>query len=315
MVAWIVNDLSLDGQYLGVPDFLADFEEILAARTQLASTGHGLSCARELRYRAVFQATTVAEAVYQMKDQARRNLALAWLTKGPFWTNPPGGMGVTYFGREDVTNQGLGEAARRRWLSEDARTFSFGGLSQFEIPSLDVQCLRDGVDLEEVTKVPNAWTRCLLTKLSPVVAPRPSWAVMIDKAVSELSHLQIARERAIQEIPRYPYDQGASDRLFGVLKRLDELARVRATHGDNSAPIVEWLRVNVTASGANFSSENPKDRSVFIFGDPDSGEDLYCPWHGKVHNPLQYRIHYQWPMPAGQRRLKVLYIGQKLTKD
>lgn len=138
---------------------------------------------------------------------------------------------------------------------------------------------------------------------------------MIDKAVSELSHLQIARERAIQEISRYPYDQGASDRLFGVLKRLDELARVRATHGDNSAPIVEWLRVNVTASGANFSSENPKDRSVFIFGDPDSGEDLYCPWHGKVHNPLQYRIHYQWPMPAGQRRLKVLYIGQKLTKD
>ena len=114
---------------------------------------------------------------------------------------------------------------------------------------------------------------------------------------------------------RYPYDQGASDRLFGLLKRLDELAKTRAIHGDNSAPVTEWLRVNVMTSHADFSSEKPSDPSVFVFSDPNTGEDLYCPWHGKVHNPLQYRIHYQWPMPARETRLKVLYIGQKVTKD
>ncbi|MCH4093101.1 MAG: hypothetical protein LKE96_02110 [Acetobacter peroxydans] len=315
MVTWIVNDLSLKGRNSNVSDLLDQFDELLAIRTRLGHTGHKLLCGRDLRYCIVSHAKTLVEAVYMMRDQPRRNLALAWLTKGPFWTSPPEGKVITYFHAEDVTNQGLGEAARRRWLGEDARTFSFSGLSQFEVCDLDVQCLRDGADHEETTNVPNTWTLNFLTKLSPVVVPRRSWAVMIDEAVSELPHIQISRDQAIQEMSRYPYDLGAHNRLFSLLKRLNELAKARATYGDNSAPVKEWLLVNVMTAGADFSSEEPRNRSVFTFSDPDTGEDLYCPWHGKVHNPLQYRIHYQWPMPIGQTRLKVPYIGQKLTKN
>lgn len=36
--------------------------------------------------------------------------------------------------------------------------------------------------------------------------------------------------------------------------------------------------------------------------------------HGKVHNPLQYRIHFEWPMPKDQKNLKVLFMGEKRTK-
>ncbi len=27
---------------------------------------------------------------------------------------------------------------------------------------------------------------------------------------------------------------------------------------------------------------------------------LLCPWHGKIKTP-QFRIHFEWPRPAGQR--------------
>lgn len=315
MVNWVVNDLSLKGQYCSVSDWLEQFSQLLAIRKKFNSTGHELSCGRELRYRFVSQTTTLSEAIHKMTDQPRRNLALAWLTKGPFWTSPLEGKGITYFYTEDVTNQGLGEAARRRWLGEDARTFSFNGLSQFEVQELDVQSIREENNLEEITKVPNAWLLSSLTDLTRVIIPSGSWEIMIDEAISKLPYIQIIRDQAIQEMSRYPYDKGAHYRLFGLLKRLNEFAHARITSGDNSKPVTEWLQVNVMTANADFSSEEPNNRKVFTFKDPDTGEDIYCPWHGKVHNPLQYRIHYQWPIPQGQEKLKILYIGQKITKD
>ena len=315
MVNWIVNDLSLEGQYSSVSDWLEQFSELLAIRKKFDGTGHELSCARDLRYRIVSHTTTVSEALHSMKEQPRRNLALAWLTKGPFWTSPSEASGITYFHIEDVTNQGLGEAARRRWLGEDARAFSFSGLPQFEVQELDVQSIREQNNLEEITKVPNSWLVSSLVDFIPTIVPSRSWEIMIDEAISKLPYIQIFRDKAIQEMSRYPYDKGADYRLFGLLKRLNEFAHARITYGDNSEPVTEWLRVNIMAANADFSSEVPNNRKVFTFKDLDTGEDLYCPWHGKVHNPLQYRIHYQWPMPQGQKRLKILYIGQKITKN
>ncbi|GEM18468.1 MULTISPECIES: hypothetical protein [Gluconobacter] len=315
MVNWVVNDLSLEGQYSSVSDWLEQFSQLLAIRKKFSGTGHELSCARDLRYRLVSDTTTLSEALHYIENQPLRNLALAWLTKGPFWTSNSEARGINYFHIEDVTNQGLGEAARRRWLGEDARSFSFSGLAQFEVHELDVQSVREESNLEEISKVPNAWLLSSLTNVTPVTVPSRSWEIMIDEAVSKLTYIQISRDQAIQEMSRYPYDKGADKRLFGLLKRLDDIAHARITYGDSSEPVKEWLRVNVMVANADFSSEEPINPAVFTFKDPDTGEYLYCPWHGKVHNPLQYRIHYQWPMPQGQSRLKVLYIGQKITKS
>lgn len=51
------------------------------------------------------------------------------------------------------------------------------------------------------------------------------------------------------------------------------------------------------------------------FSDPSpTGKKLFCPWHGKIKTP-QFRIHFEWPRPAGQREIKVVYIGPKITKQ
>ncbi|TWB34131.1 hypothetical protein [Nitrospirillum viridazoti] len=315
MTTSVINDMSIDRQYADTSLFLEHLKRILSIRIKAIKFNHHISCSRNLRYRFAHQDRTVVDIIYQIKDQPLRNLALAWITKGPYWVSPAEGEGITYFHLEDVTEQGLGEAARRRWLGEDARAFSFEGIQKFEVPILEVECIRDHVGTTEITTVPNDWSFDSLEKALPQPIVRPGWHQMLDRANSELNSLYINYQQAISEMARYPYDQGASDRIFGILRRLNDLSIALRNHGENSPAVIEWLRVNVMAKGADFSSEDPENKKIFLFRDPGSGSDIYCPWHGKVHNPLQYRIHFQWPVPENQEKIKVLYIGQKLTKS
>lgn len=314
MVAWIVNDLSAGGQYAALDDFLTDFEGLLAAARELRKAGHSVSCARPLRYRQITAETTVLDAVHTIPVLERRYLALAWLTKGPFWTSPPEGEGVVYRHVEDVTEQGLGEAARRRWLGEDARSFSFRGLPDFEVAVLEVQCLRAGAEAIEISSVPNAWEIATLRDIVPTVAEPTGWMGMVDEACARFAGLQIARDQIVEEMSKYPFDKGAKNRLLEILTWLNELSLARTEHGDGSAEVAAWLQRYAGSARAAFSSEKPKNPAVFEFPDPFSGRKIYCPWHGKVHNPLQYRVHYEWPAPQGQRQIKVLFIGEKITK-
>lgn len=314
MVSWIVNDLSLDRQYASSEAFLCDFELLLRQEASLRKAGHSLSCARYLGARMVTAELSCLSSLEDWpRSDVRRALAIRWLTKGKAWDCPPEGQGVTYFHAEDVTDQGLGEAARRRWLHEDARTYSFRGLAPCEATPLDVIGLREGVETEEIIPVPNAWSVNEIAATVP--APPPSgWTAMIDEACDAFNGLAIARDQIAKEMSRYPFDKGARDALYGILKILNDLALRRDREGDGSKPVTEWMATYVQNHAAMFSSEDPQDDNVFRFEDPETGERICCPWHGKVHNPLQYRIHYQWPIPQGQKKLKVLYIGDKLTK-
>jgi hypothetical protein len=315
MVSWVVNDLSLKDQYASPDEFLAAFEQLLAARRQLEAGGHLVSCGRHLRNRTAAGGNDIWAALETWpRSDPRRALAVRWLTKGPFWTCPPEGEGVTYFHVEDVTEQGLGEAARRRWLGDDARSYSFAGLASFEASSLDVQCLLAGATSEEIIAVLNAWTIQALNDSAATPPRREDWAGMIEDATTQFTNLAIAADRIVAEMSRYPYSKGGRDALIEILKRLDELASLRLQHKDASEEVTNWLKTYAQSRKAPFSSESPKDESVFKFHDPATGENIYCPWHGKVHNPMQYRVHFEWPAPKGQEKIKVLYIGDKLTK-
>lgn len=315
MVAWIVNDLSLDRQYASSGAFLRDLELLLRQESSLKTAGHSLLCARYLGDRMVTAGLSCRSAVEDWpRTDIRYSLAIRWLTKRKAWDCPPEGQGVTYFHAVDVTNQGLGEAARRRWLNEDARTYSFCGLVPCEATPLDVTGLREGAETEEIIPVPNAWSidEVAATFLAPT--PPSGWTAMVNEACDAFTGLAIAHDQIVKEMSRYPFDKGARDALYGILKILNDLALRRNQGGDGSKPVTEWMATYVQNHAAMFSSEDPQDNNVFRFEDPETGERIYCPWHGKVHNPLQYRVHYQWPIPQGQKKLKVLYIGDKLTK-
>ena len=64
------------------------------------------------------------------------------------------------------------------------------------------------------------------------------------------------------------------------------------------------------------SSDSEKNdagfRNAMTFKDPD-GQELICFWHGKVRRPIQFRIHFSYPIQS-HTPLYIAYIGPKLTK-
>jgi hypothetical protein len=50
------------------------------------------------------------------------------------------------------------------------------------------------------------------------------------------------------------------------------------------------------------------------FPDPEGGADIFAHFHGKISHRF-FRLHFDWPVPSTATRLKVLYIGPKLTKS
>ena len=100
--------------------------------------------------------------------------------------------------------------------------------------------------------------------------------------------------------------------------RLNQIARELSPSSALSDHGQELWQKYCVGERSWFSDESPNDKRYFkhelSFPDPDDNANkLDCSWHGKV-KISQFRIHFQWPRPAGQAHLKVVYIGPKITK-
>lgn len=109
----------------------------------------------------------------------------------------------------------------------------------------------------------------------------------------------------------YPFSKGISDRVFTLLQVLQTLVEETDSDGKLSEKGNQLLQEHFTGKKAWFtdSSEDEKNR----FKDKLTFQGCFCPWHGKI-KIQQFRIHFEWPIPTGQRYLKIVYIGPKLTK-
>ena len=125
-MAWYVNDLSLCGQYNSLLEFLNYLAELMRQREQMPILNKEFYCSRTLHTRAVTPNDTFQTAV--QSDRALLRPVLSWLTKnGPFWEDDrqPNTDDYFVFGESDVTDQGLGEAARRTLAGKECLSFSF----------------------------------------------------------------------------------------------------------------------------------------------------------------------------------------------
>ena len=99
-----------------------------------------------------------------------------------------------------------------------------------------------------------------------------------------------------------------------IIELLNILQRVRTEMDRTGRLSPQGLELrNTFFSGrrAWFSdeSESRKQRPRnFTFPDPEGGNDIVCFWHGKV-STAAIRIHFDWPVEPGARRLRVVYIG------
>lgn len=314
---WHLNDLSLSGQFTSPSAFRAALEPLLQMRRKRQDLRARLFCSRLLYLRPVTHALNVQQTISATNDPTFKRLALEWFANGgPFWedvrtTNP---NDYFEFEGEDVTDQGLGESARRRLEEIAAAAFSFP-LERFATTPLQVQ---HGLREEPLgyVQIANSWVaEELETFRSTSVG---NWKEMIETAQMRMDQLVFSTEIGDQLGPQ-PFEASIADRVLHLLQVLQDLATETQADSSRTAAGMKLYETYFTGKAPAFTDEsetNKKDfKSELTFEDPShAGDRLFCPWHGKISRRY-FRIHFEWPRPAGQREVKVTYIGPKITKS
>ncbi len=187
---WHINDLSICGQFRDSQSLTAAIEPLVRLRMVRPDLRPRIFCSRQLRLRTAIGTTTLIHAVSSLPNKNLKALAISWLANtGPFWDDDRAFNedDIFYFEQIDITEQGLGEAARRILVGTSAGTFSFHGAPENirATPLLVVHGLPEYV-LNEV-RVRNSID---LTEIA--IEPEPatdSWTNMIDQVTGRLRSL------------------------------------------------------------------------------------------------------------------------------
>jgi hypothetical protein len=315
---WHINDLSVGGQFSDSERLRAAIQPFLALRAKRPDLRNSIFCSRQLYLRPATQTDNLMKAVLAARDKTFRELAIRWFANGgPFWDDDRATSidDLFYFYDVDVTDQGLGEAARRILLGVDARSFSFEGAGEnicttplsvshglLEEP-IELVSLHNATRVEEISGEPEA--------------AAGSWTSLLDQ--SKRTHLAlIFSEELARQLYPYPFHSGIARRASELLAILNEIANHTKADGAVDSRGQELLQMHFVGEKCAFTDESDANKRDFrvemTFKDPvQANVQLFCPWHGKI-KMQQFRIHFEWPRPKNQAKIKILYIGPKITK-
>jgi len=218
------------------------------------------------------------------------------------------------YSAQDVTNLGLGEAARRTLVGIEASCFSFIK-SGFEYSPIDIQQGLPESPLN-IVSVPNVWDVGDLCKFAAAAVPNPiNWEQMLAQSQSRFDRLLIY-PHSIEKLRGQPFSEYVIERIFvllGVLQQFIECLNDDGSYSDSNHELIEQ---HFSGDKAWFTDESPTNKRKYSeemnFSDLEGGK-VFCSWHGKIKTP-QYRIHFEWPVKS-QSKLRIFYIGPKITKD
>ena len=316
-----INDLSLNGQFEDSQAFRAALEPLLRLRHHDPILRDSLYCSRKLYTRQVTKINNLQQAVLESKDKLFTGQVLNWFANsGPFWEDQRQPNKDDYFEYQtyDVTDQGLGEAARSIIAGIIASVFSFRGSSiEFvQTPLLVRQGLSEApIDM---IKIDNYWTIGQLIEVLRAAKIYNSWQDVHSEINLRFTGL-IFSDDVIEHLLSIPFSKQVTKRIFELLNVLNCLVVESDENSGLSASGKELLNDHFVGKKAWFTDESTANKNNFkqglIFFDPeDTKKKLFCTWHGKIKTP-QIRIHFEWPRPKGQNNIKVVYIGPKITKN
>ena len=320
---WFVNDLSLDGQFATLDDFRDAIGPLLSLRMKEPYLRQHLYCSRTLSQRWVTYDHTFQQAVCVMADKDFKRLVLSWITKnGPFWDDERCYNPDDYFEFQtiDVTDQGLGEVARRCVAGMNAGTYSFTA-SRFDFEKSPLQ-VQQGLAEEPIgwLDIPNVWNIDGLKQEIENVRPEvQNWNETIDYVLHNYPGIVLSKKHIVAQLNPYPFSQYVATRIFELLRVLNTIVEETNDDGGLSDKGIQVLDNHFVGDKAWFTDESPTNKNQYQkelkFPDPEAPENqLFCSWHGKIKTP-QFRIHFEWSRPPGQKKIKVVYIGPKITKQ
>jgi hypothetical protein len=322
MMDCFIHDLSLNRQYQSPEKFLSDIEALLRLRQQYPVVQSNLYCIRTISERPV-TATQNLRDIARGADRNLRQQILDWLgKKGPFWDEDRANHADDYFecASQDVTDQGAGEAARRKLKGVNASTYSFGG-GGFDYSPLSVQHGLVENPLGHYA-IPNFWQLPQLQAALHNALPKPTnWAQTIAQAQQCFPDLYFV-DYLLPRLQRETFSVYLAERIFELLGTLQMFMDSRNENGTYSTKNDEIIANHFSGSKAWFTDESISNKQHYesqlsfnVPQNPDTNTKLLCPWHGKIKTP-QFRIHFSpWPLKLEDKKINIVYIGPKITKN
>lgn len=318
-MSWFINELSLAGQYPTAESFVLELKKLLTLRNRLPLLSSTLFCSRTVLYRPVSQSHDFQQAVQASGDRTLTRQVLNWLTKaGPFWEEKRVPVADDYFHchQEEVTELGLGEAARRQISGTSANSVSFScaGFDYSPLPIIH------GLLEEPISTIQlvNQWKwEDVESAVEAAKPPIINWTQMLAEARGNFDHLDLLADCGDPLKPE-PFSRYVVERVFELLRVLNEYMHCMISAGGLTERNNELFAEHFTGGKSWFSDESVSNKRQFKnalqFSDPARpGIKVFCPWHGKIKTP-PYRIHFEWP-PRPKEKLRIFYIGPKITKS
>ncbi|MFM2045032.1 MAG: hypothetical protein RLY86_3608 [Pseudomonadota bacterium] len=309
-----LNDLSFHGQFQSIRDFEQAFGRIMKMREVAKRHSRSIKIHHRMDDRVTAGGLTFQQVVAQLTADRRRQI-LTWKTKeGPIWDAPPRHTGDDYFqcGDDIVTESAVAEAAWCLAQGEEACLVS-AVPSNWEMSPITVRWERDQPAEFELDNFSDMvpFDAHLAATAGPVV----SWDDLERRVRAFCTVLRFTDDcfRAIRSLPFGP---GPAREIMQRIKVLEQLAH--STTPDGRTPEGERIyQDHFVGEKAWFTDSSAREyaafRSEMTFRHPDTGKNLFCPWHGKVKSP-QIRIHFAWP-DAHEECFIVAYVGRKITKQ
>lgn len=318
---WIVNELSIDGNFRSVEEFLEEFMRLILIRKNNSIISEGLLCSRQIGNQPVVGGIPFRHAVMQHASRDTKSLILNWINKkGPYWDDDRASNDDDYFEHNgfDVTDLGLGECSRRILLNKDSTTVSL--LSPNSSFKCDVLEIVQGLPQAPIAviSINNITDIATLQACAERERERPkNWADAIDFLKARFDRLAISSE-VLRVLQPHPFSSYVVERLEELLGVLQHLMESRDDRGKYTKETYELIAKHFSGKKAWFTDESDTNKNKFedqlTFKDPlDPDKTIFCPFHGKIKTP-QFRIHFLLP-ETEDKLIRVAYIGPKITKD
>jgi len=309
-----LNELALADAWTSASSVHQRLTDILRARQRQPVLRDALYCAHGMGGVQTPAGIPIFRAAQELPRDIRLQL-FEWIAKhGPFIEDDRQVIDedLFFFEEDDVTDLGLGEAARRIRAELRAAILSPVGNehSRFSGSPLGVV---HGFPDEPIAQVPvpNYTESDPLVEALRVLDPNPTnWHDFLETCRHRFDLLHIG-PHCDETLGRFPYMPAAGRRIIELLNVLQRI-RAEMDHAGQLSPTGRELRNTFfTGRRAWFSNESEGRRQRprnFTFPDPEGGNDIICFWHGKV-STAAIRIHFDWPVESGTQRLRVVYIG------
>lgn len=316
-----MNERSLTEPHVSaraVADRISDF---LKARARSPAMRRGVYCARLLPHLRLGNGQQLGAAVRVLPTPIR-TLFFGWVaSQGPFLDDEREEIAddLFYHQGEEVTDEGLGEAARQLLREHPAGAYSFVMNDEGRFARTPLEVVR-GFEDEPVGRVAvsNFWDPATAADAIAADAPEPaSWPELLSRCRERFTSLLIGAH-CEEVLGRHPFEPNVARRtlaLLGVLQRMVDETDAQGALSDLGRNLRELHFVGGKAWFTDESDDNKRDfLHEMTFADPaGAGPPITCFWHGKIKTP-QYRIHFEWPIPAPFDRVRVPYIGPKIAK-